>query len=127
MAGARQVHLGQLGVDRPRAHPLLPVGVVAVGDLQRDRAAERAPVTDARRDLGGVALDLHAPAAAVAQLSPGHVLVEIARRDHEPCGQTLDDAGQARAVRLAGGYQTERHTPSLFAAPSASECCAVSL
>ncbi len=49
VAGARQVHLGDgLRSDRPGAHALFPVGVVAVGDLQRDRAAERAR-RDARR------------------------------------------------------------------------------
>ena len=47
--GTRQVDLGDLLLDRPRVHPLLPVGVVAVGDLQRDRAAERAAVADAAR------------------------------------------------------------------------------
>ena len=62
--------------DRPGAHPLLPVGVVAVGDLQRDRPAERAPVAHSARDLGAVALDLHAPAAAVAELAAGHVAVD---------------------------------------------------
>ena len=48
VAGARQVDLLDLGLDRPRVHPLLPVRVVAVGDQHGDRAAERAPVADAR-------------------------------------------------------------------------------
>ena len=73
VAGARQVHLGHLRLDRPRAHPLLPVGEVAVGDLQRDRAAERAAVAHAGGHVGAVALDLHAPAAAVAELAARHV------------------------------------------------------
>ena len=116
VAGPRQVHLRDLGLDRPGAHPLLPVGVVAVGDLQRDRAAERAPVAHAGRDLGRVALDLHAPAAAVAELAARHVGVEVLRAQLQARRQTLDDAGQAGAVRLAGGYQAERHLrPSLFA------------
>ena len=121
VAGPRQVDLGDRRVDRPGAHPLLPVGVVAVGDLQRDRAAERAPVTHAARDLGRVALDLHAPSAAVAELAARHVAVEVLGAQLEARGQALDDAGQAGAVRLAGGYQTERHLrPSLFAGGSAS-------
>ena len=74
MARAREVHLGHVGLDRPRVHPLLPVGVVAVGDLEGDRAAERAAVADAGGDLGAVALDLHPPAAAVAELAPRHVV-----------------------------------------------------
>ena len=87
VAGARQVHLGDLLSDRPGAHALLPVGVVAVCDLQRDRAAERAAVADAAGDLGRVALDLHAPAAAVAELAARHVGVEILRRSCRPAGR----------------------------------------
>ena len=79
VTGARQVDLGDVLVDRPRVHALLPVGVVAVGDLQRDGTAERAPVAHAGRDLGAVALDLHAPAAAVAELAARHVGVERPR------------------------------------------------
>ena len=60
-------------------------------------------------DLGAVALDLHAPAAAVAELAARHVAVEVLGRQLEARGQPLDDARQAGAVRLAGGYQTERH------------------
>ena len=74
--GPRQVHLGQLGLDRPRVHPLLPVGVVAVDDLQRDRAAERASVPDPAGHLDLVALDLHPAAAAVAELAARQVAVE---------------------------------------------------
>ena len=51
VARARQVHLVHLGVHRPGVHPLLPVLVVAVLDPHRHRAAERAPVADARGDL----------------------------------------------------------------------------
>ena len=51
VTGARQVDLGHLGLHRPRVHPLLPVGEVAVGDLQRDRPAERAPVAHPAGDL----------------------------------------------------------------------------
>ena len=92
VAGAREVHLGHLGLDRPGVHPLLPVGVVAVGDLERDGATERAAVADARSDLGGVPLDLHAPAAAVTELSARHVAVDGLAVELEPRGQSLDDA-----------------------------------
>ncbi len=50
MTGTRQVHLVDLLVDGPRVHPLFPVRVVAVVDLQRDRTAERVPVTHAAGD-----------------------------------------------------------------------------
>jgi hypothetical protein len=38
------VYLLDLGLDRPGVHPLLPVGVVAVGDLKRHRTAQPATV-----------------------------------------------------------------------------------
>ena len=116
--GPRQVHLGHLRVDRPRAHPLFPVRVVAVGDLQRDRAAERAPVADAGRDEGAVGLDLHAAAAAVAELAARHVAVDRLAVELEPGGQALDDAGQARAVGLARGDHPQRHVRRLRLLPS---------
>ena len=50
--GSGQMDLGdRVGGVRhgPRVHALLPVGVVAVGDLQRHGPAERAPVADTPR------------------------------------------------------------------------------
>ena len=55
-------------------------------------------MADAGRDLGGVLLDLHAPAAAVAELAPGHVAVDRLLIELEAGGQALDHAGQAGAV-----------------------------
>ena len=78
--------------DRPGVHALLPVGVVAVGDLQRDGAAERAAVAHPARHLGSVLLDLHAPAAAVAELAAGEVGVDALGAQLEARGQPLDDA-----------------------------------
>jgi hypothetical protein len=111
VAGAREMDLGDLGLHRPRVHPLLPVGVVAVGHLQRDRAAEGAPVADARRDLRRVGLDLHPAAAAVAELAAREVAVEVLGGDLEAGRQALQDAGQARPVRLACGDEAEAHGP----------------
>src|SRR3954470_1164301 len=110
VAGARQVHLGYVGLDRPRVHPLLPVGEVAVLDLEGDRPAERTSVADPGGDLRAVALDLHAPAAAVAELAARHVAVDRLAIELEAGGQPLDDAGQAGAVRLAGGDELESGT-----------------
>ena len=84
VARARQVDLVDLGVDRPRVHPLLPVAVVAVVDPQRHRAAERAAVADPGDHVGAVLLDLHAPAAAVAELAPREVAVDVLRGQLEP-------------------------------------------
>ena len=109
VAGPREVHLGHLGLDRPRVHPLLPVGVVAVRDPHGDRPAERAAVAHAGGDLGAVALDLHPPAAAVAELAAGHVAIDRGKVELEARRETLDDAGQAGPVGFPGGDDAQRH------------------
>ncbi len=109
VSGARQVDLLDLLVDRPRAHALLPVGVVAVGDLQRDglpsvRPWRTPPVTSAASRSIFIRPPRPWPSwrrAMSALRSSGREL--DARR------QPLDDARQAGAVRLAGGDQAERH------------------
>ena len=109
VTGARQVHLGHLGLDRPGVHPLLPVGVVAVDDAQGDGAAERAAVAHAGGDLGAVLLDLHTPAAAMAELATGEVGVDVLGTQLEAGRQALDDRGQPWTVGLAGGDEAKRH------------------
>src|SRR2546421_4586823 len=109
MAGPGQVHLGDLGLDGPGVHSLLPVRVVAVLDPYRDRAAEGSPVANAGADLRAILLDLHAAAAAVAELAPCEVAVEVLGSQLEPRGQALEHGGQSRAVRLSGGGEAERH------------------
>ncbi len=108
VAGPRQVDLVDLRVDRPGVHPLLPVGVVAVGDEDRDRAAEGAAVAQAGADLDRVGLDLHPPAAPVAELAAGHVAVERLAVEGEAGGHALDDRDQPGAVRLACRGEAER-------------------
>ena len=102
MTGAWQMHLRDLGLDRPRVHPLLPVGVVAVDDLQPDRTAERASVPHPGGDLDLVALDLHPPAAPVPELPARHVAVHCVAIQLESCWKSLENAGETRPVRLAG-------------------------
>src|SRR5439155_5305931 len=87
--------------------------------LHRDRPSERASVADPTDDLRAVALDLHAPPASVTELAARHVPVEILGRDLEARRQALEDARQARTVRLAGGCETKRHTLKLIAELSA--------
>ena len=116
MARARQVHLGHVGLDRPRVHPLFPVLVVAVGDLQRDRPAQRAPVAHAGGDLRGVLLDLHPAAAPVAELAARHVAVDRLLVELEARGQALHDRGQARPVRLPRGDDMQWHGAASYEA-----------
>ena len=98
VARARQVDLVDLGVDGPGVHPLAPVRVVAVLDQERDGAAERAAVTDAAPDDRAVGLDLHPAAAAVTELPPREVAIDVLRRELEPRGQALDHGHQTGAV-----------------------------
>ncbi len=120
--GPRQVDLvGLEPLDRPGIHPLLPVGVVAVGDEDGDRAAEGAAVAHAGADLDGVGLDPHPPAAAVAELAPGHVAVERLAVELEPGRHALDDRHEPRPVRLPRGGETERrHRPPRLSARRSS-------
>ena len=60
-------------------------------------------------DLGAVALDLHPPAAAVAELAAGHVAIDRGEVELEARGQALDDAGQAWTVGFPGGDDAQRH------------------
>ena len=60
-------------------------------------------MADPGRDLGAVLLDLHPPAAAVAELAPREVVVEVLGTQLEARGQALDDRDQAGAVGLTGG------------------------
>src|SRR5262249_37329253 len=120
VAGTREVNLGDIVCHRPRAHPLLPVGVIAVLHLNDDGTAERVAVADAAGDLGGVSLDLHPSPPAVAELAAREVRVQILGAHLQAGRQTLEYAGQAGSVRLAGGSETERHAPSLYLACSGS-------
>jgi hypothetical protein len=107
MTGTRQMHFVDLGLYRPRVHPLLPVGVVAVGDEDGDRAAERAPMAQPGTNLDRVGLDLHSPAAPVAELAPRHVPIERLAVELEPGRHSLDDRDEPGPVRLARGCEPE--------------------
>ena len=90
-------------------HPLVPVLVVPVGDQGRYRAAHGEAVAHSGPDLDRVGLDLHATAAAVAELSPGHVPVEGFAVEFEAGGQPFNDGDQTRSVRLASGCESKTH------------------
>ena len=94
--------LGELVLgDGPGAHRRAPVHVIAVADDQRDRPAERAPVTESAQDLGIVTLDLLARAAPVAGLPAGEVAAERLAIDLEARWQARDDGGDSRPVGFA--------------------------
>ena len=66
-------------------------------------------MADAGGDLGAVGLDLHAPAAAVPELAPREVAVDVLGTQLEAGGQALDDGDEAGTVGLARGYEAQRH------------------
>src|SRR6185437_6215221 len=102
MSGTWEVHLGERRLDRPRIHPLLPVGVVAVCDLEGDRATQRPAVADPPGDLDLVALDLHPPTPAVPELAACQVAIDRVAVQGQPRRQPLEDARQAGAMGLPG-------------------------
>ena len=73
------------------------------------RAAEGQTPADAGGDVGLVPLDLHAPAAAVAALAAGEVLVDVLLGEGQAGRAPVDDGGQRLTVGLAGGEEAERH------------------
>ena len=109
MSGTREMHLLHGAIDRPRIHALLPVRVVAVLDQERDGAAERAAMADAAPDDRAVGLDLHPAAAAVAELAPREVAVDVGGLELEPRGQPLEHGHEPGTVRFAGSSEAKRH------------------
>src|SRR3989442_1676663 len=99
----RRARLGS--ADRHRGLPVLPV---AVGDLERDWAAERRTPPDAGENAALIALDLHAPAAPVAALAPREVLVDLGLGERQTGRDAVDDRDQGLAVGFAGGEEPER-------------------
>ena len=84
---------------------ITPLGVVEVLDVQRDRGAGGVAGEHAGADARVVALELHPPAAAKAVLAPGELGIEQRRRQREPRGHPLENAGQRRTMRLTGGQK----------------------
>jgi hypothetical protein len=118
VAGSRHHHLAPaacshllelLLADLPGAHRRAPVDVVAVGDDQRHRPAERAAVPHAAQDLGRVLLDPLPWRAAVAGLAAGEVALHPVAVDGEPGGHAGHDRDDAGPVRLPAGDELEVH------------------
>ena len=123
VVGAVLEHPGQVGVPGPRQRDGLdlalrlphrhavgrPVGEVEVRDLERQRAADRQAVAQARLHLHPVALDLHAPAAAVAELAAREVGVDVVGREREPGRKPLEHREERRAVGLPGCAVRQGH------------------
>ena len=66
-------------------------------------------VAQAALHLHPVALDLHAPAAAVAELAAREVGVDVVGREREPGRKPLDHREERRAVGLPGCAVRQGH------------------
>jgi hypothetical protein len=120
VARARQSHFprslaARLSLRRPRAHPPLPVRVVAVADDERERRPEGASVSQSREDVDLVLLDSLPRAAAVALLTPAEIGVDRLLLQRQPGREPGDDRDERRPMRLAGSGQAQ-HEPSLLRA-----------
>ena len=104
VAGARAGDgLVLVGVARFDGEDLFPVLPVVVGEGHGDGRADGFAVTDAAEDVGGVALDAHAAAAAVALLAPPELAVEELLIDGDAGGQAADESDEGFAVTFTGG------------------------
>ena len=102
-AGLRSVYPyfnrpGQVGVTGPgvgegRDRLAAPLNVVAVYDQQRYRRAGGFPFHHTAEDLGGVGLDFHPRARAVAVLAPGQVAVDPGGLERQAGGKPVQDGG----------------------------------
>ena len=61
------------------------------------------PVAHAAHDMGVVALDLHAAAAAIALLAPPQLAVDELLIDRKPSRHAGEQRDQRLSVRLTGG------------------------
>ena len=97
----------RVGVDRLGAHDLGPLRPLGVADAEGDGAAEREAVAHAARDGQLVLLELHAGAAAVAELAAREIGADGVEGDGHAGGQTLEHGDEFGAVRLTGGQPTK--------------------
>ncbi len=81
----------------------LPVFPVAIFELNGDGRADGLALADAGENVGGVALDFHAAAAAVALLAAPEFAVEKGLIDFQSGGHTGQKGDQGFAVRFSGG------------------------
>jgi len=86
------------GVDGIGGHHGFPLGPLRVADLNRDRAAERDAVPDARQHGDLVLLELHPRAAAVAKAAAGQLTRDVIRGDVDSGDHAFDHGHQRAAV-----------------------------
>src|SRR6185369_4501294 len=79
MAGTRAFQTARLfgrNFARLRRHDVSPVGPIFVFDQECERRAEGETMSDAAQYLSVIALDLHAAAAAIAELAAAQLVID---------------------------------------------------
>ena len=92
-------------LDRHARRPRLRV--IRILDEDRERCAHGHAVAHSREDAGQLGLDLHPPAAAVAELSALQVAGDVLDEEPHAGGHSVEDADQRGAVRFTGGEEAE--------------------
>ena len=107
---------GEIGVAGPRRRDALVLGRIAffhrqrfgpvlpvvVGQQHGDGRADGFAVAHAAEDVGGVALDLHAAAAAIALLAAPEFAIDEGEIDRHPGRHARKQSHQSLAVGFAG-------------------------
>jgi hypothetical protein len=122
VAGVREPvlqHAGQVGMTGPglgqdllgragvRRHLLGPLGPLGVGDLDRDRGAERAPVPQPPDQGDLVLLEAHPGAAAVAEAAAGQLVLDVGGAEGQAGRHPFDHDDDRATVRFAGGQEAQ--------------------
>ena len=108
---------GSTGSADMTVSPLRPL---AVGDPDRDRAAQRDAVPDPADDLDLVLLERHPRAAAVAEPAAGQLARDLRAGHLDPGGYAVEHRDQRGAVRLARGQPTQHADQSGTLRPNAT-------
>ena len=105
---------GQIAVPGPRPLQIVqPLElVVAVDHLQRDRAAERRVLPDARQDFHAIRLNPLPPAAPVAPLPTSQFDVDRIRLEGHAGRKSIHDRQQCLAVGFTGCPVTQHRLTS---------------
>ena len=113
----RRALSARLARGRPRAHPPLPVRVVAVADDERERRSEREAVAQAGEHLDLVLLELLPRAAPVALPAAVEICGDRVAVEPEAGGQPGEDRDERRPVRLARGREARASRGQAYGVP----------
>lgn len=111
-------------VDGLRAHDLDPLGPLGVADADADGRTHREAVPHAGREREFILFELHASAAAVAELSTREVGTEIVEGKWDTSRESLEDRKEFWAVGFPGREPSKHWTILTRAARRSASRCA---